>query len=82
MGFVIDLASSISGLPAGYQQAIDTAIDFFEATITTNMTVTLNFNLSALGSSGAVGESDGTRALDNGGLERGMPHRLRLRLRS
>jgi hypothetical protein len=57
MGFVIDLASSISGLPAGYQQAIDTAIDFFEATITTNMTVTLNFNLSALGSSGAVGES-------------------------
>ena len=58
MGFIIDLASSISGLPAGYQQAIDTAIDYFETTITTNMTVTLAFDWGALGSNGPVGESD------------------------
>ncbi len=49
MSFVIDIANSISGLPSGYQQAIKTAIDFFESTITTNMTVNLTFDWTSLG---------------------------------
>ena len=57
MGFVIDLANSISGLPTGYQQAIATAINFFETTITTNITVNLAFDWSSLGAGGPVADS-------------------------
>jgi hypothetical protein len=49
MGFVIDIADNISGLSAGYQEAIQTAIAFFENTITTNMTVSLSFNWASIG---------------------------------
>ncbi|WP_296712921.1 NF038122 family metalloprotease [Rhodoblastus sp.] len=49
MGFVIDIANNISGLPSGYKQAINTAINFFENNITTNMTVHLTFDWSSLG---------------------------------
>lgn len=50
MGFVIDIANDITGLSIGYQAAIKTAVDFFENTITTNMTVNLTFDWAALGS--------------------------------
>jgi hypothetical protein len=57
MGFVIGLANSISGLPSSYQQAITTAINFFETTITTNITVNLAFDWSSLGAGGPVADS-------------------------
>ncbi len=57
MGLIIDLANSISGFSPGYQQAIETAINFFETTITTNITVTLGFDFSALGARGPLADS-------------------------
>ena len=58
MGFVIDIGNNISGLPTGYQQALNTAIDFFESTITTNITVTLDFDYAPTTNPGDVGESN------------------------
>ena len=57
MSFVIDIANNISGLSSGYQQAIETAINFFESTITTNLTVTLTFDWAALGA-GDLAQND------------------------
>jgi hypothetical protein len=48
MSLVIQIANNISFLPAGYQQAITTAVNYLESVITTDITVTFNFRWRSL----------------------------------